>query len=791
MVVDGHYEIKSKLGAGGMGSVYLVHQSGTDTAVVMKVLTSVGASEEESLERFRREIVLSAKLDHPNIVAAKAAGKLEDGRLYMIMELLPGVSLSDEIKKAPLSPWRARNIIAQVAAGLEHAHSRGIVHRDIKPSNIMLVPHPAGEEDDEIAKIVDFGIARMVLPDDSAVGRTTSSGVIIGTIAYMSPEQCRGPQVDHRADIYSLGCTLHAALSGHPPFKGDSGPALMVHHLYDDPPALPAKVLKKDPVIGDIIQKAMEKEPDKRFANCAEFRDALAASKGTLDIVEMIARKLAQARRGGARRWVVGASFLVALAVPVALWAGYEYCGLSLDVATKRAICQQVLSNPDNSNPDTVVKKIEALTALGTTWMHSLKHQNAIAPLDEAKHFLAQQLEELREPLKTKAQDSQMQALYDSHNPATPRAFDELSKLSRVYCQKVLQYADICLAEAALLQESGKIDDARLDIDDAVQSLLAGSDWSTGQRLNDLTLEIGERLVKCFRSLSNIARSPDEGGPNLSEEMHRKLAAFLTKLATSYLQSSQTERALALYDAALQVKMKPVQRLETMVSQAGALSIHGEKQKALNLVAKARAGYELMSPDMRQVNFVITAANACLSMEDWPDFEYFVGAYRRLLAHPSSAPYRPMFASLLLSWKMLRLEKTGDYQQALAVNDDLLAYVRSAKLRQPDKIMDAYDKRGLLLSRLERHAEAAQAYLQAEKTYADLNMDMLLGARVKLLNSAAAEYFAAGKQEEKRLCLRQALALIGKLPPDQLIEYGAAVSNVKTACTQEKISAGR
>ncbi len=260
----GRYELHEVIGRGGMGTVY----RGTDLVlgrtIAVKVLPgSLADHDPTSVARFEREARAAAALSHPAVVAVYDAGADETSR-FIAMELVAGRSLEAIIRQdGPLDPERAVAIAAQIADALAAAHSAGIVHRDIKPANVMVGP-------DGSVKVLDFGIARGI--DGTTL---TQNAMVLGTAAYMSPEQASGQPADERSDIYALGCVLYAMLAGHPPFTGDNAASVLHQHasiaarpLHDDGKHIP-------PAVEAIVSQMLEKSPDRRPQSAAEVRDRL------------------------------------------------------------------------------------------------------------------------------------------------------------------------------------------------------------------------------------------------------------------------------------------------------------------------------------------------------------------------------------------------------------------------------------------------------------------------------------------------------------------------------------
>jgi serine/threonine protein kinase len=219
------YTLVELLGDGGMAEVYLAHDNSLDRRVALKVLRERYADDEEFVERFRREALNAAALNHPGIVQVYDRGRTEDGAFYMAMEYVPGGTLKERMKaEGSLDPHEAADLASQVAEALAVAHERGIVHRDVKPQNVLLAA--SGE-----AKVSDFGIARAASSETM-----TQTNAVLGTLAYMSPEQVRGERVGPASDLYSLGVLLYEMLTGELPYRGDDPIATAMKRLEGEPP---------------------------------------------------------------------------------------------------------------------------------------------------------------------------------------------------------------------------------------------------------------------------------------------------------------------------------------------------------------------------------------------------------------------------------------------------------------------------------------------------------------------------------------------------------------------------
>jgi serine/threonine protein kinase len=265
------YEIKKELGRGGMGVVYLARNTLMGRDEVLKVMGPRLTERPELLDRFLREIRAVARLRHPNIVTAYHATRLGES-LVFAMEYVEGLDLSKMVKaKGPFPVGHACYLIHQAALGLQHAHEEGMVHRDIKPGNLML----SRKGNRAIVKVLDFGLAKATR-EGSVDGELTGVGQMLGTPAFMAPEQFRdAQQADIRADIYSLGCTLFYLLTGNPPFQGTGLYDLFQAHHSMDAPTLNLVLPEVPAELGALVAKMMAKEPGRRFQSPAEVAQAL------------------------------------------------------------------------------------------------------------------------------------------------------------------------------------------------------------------------------------------------------------------------------------------------------------------------------------------------------------------------------------------------------------------------------------------------------------------------------------------------------------------------------------
>jgi predicted Ser/Thr protein kinase len=312
-VITGRYELIELVGKGGMSSVWQSHDRLLDRTVAIKVLHEQFATDDEYVERFRREARSVAQLSHPNIVTVIDRGE-DESRQFIVFEFVDGENLKQLIRRTgPLPVRDAIQMALQMARALSFAHSRGLVHRDVKPQNVLL-------NDDGQAKMTDFGIARSV-----DVQGVTITGTVLGTSEYISPEQARGEQVNALSDVYSLGVVLYELLTGSVPFTGENFVAVALKHVHEPPPNVLELRPDAPPRVAMAVERAMAKNPADRFQSMGELCNELEASLHDLDPASeeatMIARPTARPapprraerrkRRRGGFLWPIAAVLVV------------------------------------------------------------------------------------------------------------------------------------------------------------------------------------------------------------------------------------------------------------------------------------------------------------------------------------------------------------------------------------------------------------------------------------------------------------------------------------------------
>src|SRR2546430_9215879 len=279
----GRYEIRSKLGEGGMGEVYLARDTQLGRDVAVKVLPSTYSGDSDRLHRFEQEACAAGALNHPNILVIHHIDTHE-GAPYIVSELLEGETLRQRMSGTALAQRRVIDYASQIAHGLAAAHEKGIVHRDLKPDNIFITK-------DGRVKILDFGIAKLTQPDGN-LSQTeiptrrveTDPGVVMGTVGYMSPEQVKGRPVDHRSDIFSFGAILYEMLSGRRAFHGESAAETMSAILKEDPPDLSDTNQNVSPALERLVNHCLEKNPQERFHSASDLAFALETANAKLTV---------------------------------------------------------------------------------------------------------------------------------------------------------------------------------------------------------------------------------------------------------------------------------------------------------------------------------------------------------------------------------------------------------------------------------------------------------------------------------------------------------------------------
>jgi serine/threonine protein kinase len=368
-VLDSKYELFERLGEGGMGAVYRARRLHIGDDVAVKLLRTDLLVKEEAIERFRREARSAAMISHPNVVSihdfSDASGP--SGVAYIVMELVKGTSLRTLLEcEGRLRPERAVALMRDICAGVGVAHRQGLLHRDLKPDNVIITPaNPEGEP--ETAKVVDFGLAKLRDVDAGAI--LTQAGAVIGTLYYMSPEQCSGEEVDARADVYSLGAMLFEMLTGSPPFQANNFTGLIAKHLHEPPPSFPVE-LNIPAALAAACTRALSKDRDLRQPDASSFNRDLQKAMGAPPAINQVSASSAQIlyasgqaenipKQQQTTRWVKPAVVLCGVLLVALLLAG-------AGVALKYGVAHLAGRNANDSTNNSNQNRIPAGKALAT-----------------------------------------------------------------------------------------------------------------------------------------------------------------------------------------------------------------------------------------------------------------------------------------------------------------------------------------------------------------------------------------------------------------------------------------
>ena len=277
--LDGRYRVLRRIADGGMATVYLGVDERLDREVALKVMRPHLVHDESFVTRFRREARSAASLSHPNVVAVYDQGE-DDGTVFLAMEYVPGLTLREVLhEEGPLSPRAALDVLEPVLLALAEAHAKGLIHRDVKPENVII-------NDNGTVKVADFGLARAV----SSQTVTSTSGLLLGTVAYLSPEQVERGVADARSDVYAAGLVLFEMLTGTKAFTGETPIHVAYQHVHGGVPVPSSRVPGLPPALDDLVAVATARDPDERPTDAADFLDLVRRTRATLSPAALDAR---------------------------------------------------------------------------------------------------------------------------------------------------------------------------------------------------------------------------------------------------------------------------------------------------------------------------------------------------------------------------------------------------------------------------------------------------------------------------------------------------------------------
>ena len=314
-----HYKIIEKIGQGGMGVVYRAEDTNLSRDVAIKVLPEQFTKDPQRLARFEREAKLLASLNHPNIAAIYGFEEADDVR-FLAMELVPGETLAERVSKGPVPVEEALEVCRQIAEGVDAAHEKGVIHRDLKPANVKVTPEGK-------VKILDFGLAKAfegetpvtdISQSPTLTEEMTRAGVIMGTAAYMSPEQAKGKEVNKQADIFSFGAILYELLTGKRAFQGETITETLAKILEGEPDwkVVPESVPSR---IRELIEDCLEKAPDKRLRDIGNAQ--IQINRALKEPATKLATGVATAVQPGQQRWALGVALVLgAVVAGLAVW---------------------------------------------------------------------------------------------------------------------------------------------------------------------------------------------------------------------------------------------------------------------------------------------------------------------------------------------------------------------------------------------------------------------------------------------------------------------------------------
>lgn len=533
------YEFIEAVGSGGMSVIYKVRQPLLDKLFAVKMLHS-HILNEQSIKRFEQEARTLGNLKHDNIIAVHDFGISSHGQPYMVMDFAEGLTLAEHLKKSGFLPLpEAIDIFLQVCSALEYAHGQGVLHRDLKPSNIMLTPVDGGYD----VRLVDFGIAKVLESGNSVAHQLTRTGELFGSPLYMSPEQCMGKSVDHRSDIYSLGCLLYESLAGDPPHHGETLIETIFKHLNETPKNLKEArpEISFPRAIDEFVMKLVEKNPCDRFQSMTEVRERLLSIQ-------------AGALRGGIRaprfQWpakltkstlsVIAGSLLFLIGI-LSLITSVRF----LEDANRKLYDKQM----EAANSPDARAVSEQLAFYGRTLFEHMPHQ-----------YLSDEV-----VTKTLSGIGELATLDLSHAPVTDEAVKSIMKV-RGLKRVDLSGTDITSDALRTISKMGSIETLLLnDINAKPQDYLVIADMKNLRELHLQGTSVKDETVSKLSSLPRL-ETLDLRDTTISDDAMRLLSASKSLRVLLLSGTAVSDRGLAYIS---QMPLGALQLADTKVTGAG------------------------------------------------------------------------------------------------------------------------------------------------------------------------------------------------------------------------------
>lgn len=581
-ILDGKYGIVKRLGVGGMSVVYQARDLSLGRNVAIKMMPLQAGHTMQDMLRFQQEAKTISRLHHPNLVTVFDFST-STMPPYLVMEYIEGSSLAEVISDdGALSLERGIKALRQICSALKHAHENGVVHRDLKPANILL---EQTKDQEENVKIVDFGIAKILQKDNVDVLDFTQSGEILGSPLYMSPEQCQGKKLDHRADIYSLGCVMYAIFVGAPPFQGPTAFETIQKHMHEQPVSISSrrKDLPHAIELDSVLFKAMAKEPEQRYQSAEEFDEALAKiglddgahGFGTLKaMIDLNFSRAAAKKSKGMPASTFWLMFLVSLVIGgTSLWHAFETNNAAESVNRWPSINydgQRAFDTGDYARAESLL-----------TWaLKQAQHSGSQTRIATS----LKELIDLNSVLGNQAKVTEYAALL----PGSPEDTKIGLRTYRIVAQAQNSLTEIQKAIPNL--PKGAAGDARrvklqrqvaVIIGDCRQLLVRK------QEAHLFTVITGPNAMRCLE----ILKETKVVCKQLTGEKHPLYGRLLHTLALAYLATSQPDLAEKSFESAEELlktstSVPPLERAEYLSDAAHFFQMHGNVEKAVQALEK-------------------------------------------------------------------------------------------------------------------------------------------------------------------------------------------------------------